>query len=265
MWIPGGRMVDNLSGIFHNLRAAQIVGRPLRQRGRFEASMDDIVANVEAVRERIAGALSRSGRAAGAVTLVAVTKTFPADMVRRVIRAGILDIGENRVQELTAKAAEISEPCRWHLIGPLQRNKVRKVVGLAHIIQAIDGVEIAQAVDRIAREQNLTVRVLLEVNMSGEISKHGIEPSDAPRVANELLALGGLDWRGLMTIGPLGADERVTRDCFRRMTRLVDDLRSRTGRELPELSMGMSDDFEMAIEEGATIVRLGRVITGERK
>lgn len=227
--------------------------------------MDDIVRNLEAVEGRIAVALLRSGRAPGAVTLVAVTKTFPADMVRRVIRAGILDIGENRVQELTAKAAEVTEPCRWHLIGPLQRNKARKVVGLAHMIQAVDGVEIAQAIDRIAREQNLRVRVLLEVNMSGEVSKHGVEPSDAPRVADELLALGSLDWRGLMTIGPLGADERVTRDCFKRLARLAEDLRSRTGRELPELSMGMSDDFEMAIEEGATIVRLGRVITGERK
>ncbi|HEX6789933.1 MAG TPA: YggS family pyridoxal phosphate-dependent enzyme [Candidatus Krumholzibacteria bacterium] len=227
--------------------------------------MDTIARNLEAVRARIAAALSRAGRPPDSVTLVGVTKTFPADMVRELIRAGIADIGENRVQELIAKAGEVSEPCRWHLIGPLQRNKARKVVGLAHLIQAIDGVAIAQAVDRIAGEQNLRARILLEVNTSGEDTKHGVGLYEAPRVAEELVALQHLDWIGLMTIGPFGAGEAATRACFRRLARLGDDLRSRTALPLPELSMGMSDDFEMAIEEGATIVRLGRVITGERK
>lgn len=227
--------------------------------------MDDISRNIESVRDRIAGALSRSRRPPGAVTLVAVTKTLPATTVAQVIRAGVLDIGENRVQELVAKSGEVNEPCRWHLIGPLQRNKVRKVVGLAHMIQAIDGVEIAEAVDRVAVERNLTVRVLLEVNTSAEATKYGVDPSDAPRVADALLGFGNLDWQGLMTIGPLGAGAEVTRECFRKLARLAEDLRKRTGRELPDLSMGMSDDFEMAVEEGATIIRLGRVITGERK
>lgn len=227
--------------------------------------MDTISRNVEAARARIADALSRAGRPPDAVTLVAVTKTFPAGVVRDVIRAGALDIGENRVQELIAKSEEVTDACRWHLIGPLQRNKARKVVGLVHLVQAIDGVAIAQTVDRIAREQHLRVRVLLEINTSGEESKHGVGPADAPRVADELLALANLDWLGLMTIGPFGAGEPATRACFQRLARLAEDLRARTGRPLPELSMGMSDDFEMAIEEGATIVRLGRVITGERK
>lgn len=227
--------------------------------------MEAIARNLESARARIAAALSRAGRPADAVTLVAVTKTFPADVVRDVIRAGVSDIGENRVQELVAKAAEVTEPCRWHLIGPLQRNKARRVVGLAHLIQAIDGVAIAQTVDRIAQEQGLRVRVLLEVNTSGEESKHGIGPYETPRIADELMTLGHLDWMGLMTIGPLGAGEPATRACFRRLSRLADDLRARTGLPLPDLSMGMSDDFEMAIEEGATIIRLGRVITGERK
>ena len=227
--------------------------------------MDTIARNLEAARARIAAALARAGRPADAVTLVAVTKTFPAAVVRDVIRAGAADIGENRVQELLAKSQEVSEPCRWHLIGPLQRNKARKVVGLAHMIQAINGVDIAQTVDRIARERGLRARVLLEVNMSGEATKHGVDPAGAPGVADELAALPGLDWQGLMTIGPLGADDRTTRECFRRLARLAEELRPRTGLALPELSMGMSDDFEMAIEEGATIVRLGRVITGERK
>jgi pyridoxal phosphate enzyme (YggS family) len=226
--------------------------------------MSTVASNIQAVRDRIEQALTRSARAAGSVTLVAVTKTFPADVVREVIQAGVPDIGENRVQELVAKAAEITEPCRWHLIGPLQRNKARKVVGLAHLIQAVDDVAVAQAVDRVAGEMGRRVPFLLEVNTSEESTKHGIGRWDAPAVAEELMALANMDWRGLMTIGPLGAGDAATRACFRRLARLADDLRSRTGLALPDLSMGMSDDFEMAIEEGATIVRLGRVITGER-
>jgi pyridoxal phosphate enzyme (YggS family) len=265
MWIRGGWIVDNPSGIFTAPAGPVFVGRRVRRRGTFEADMEPIARNIEAVRERIAAAAARAGRAAGSITLVAVTKTFPASVVREVIRGGIGDIGENRVQELVAKAGELAEPCRWHLIGPLQRNKARKVVGLVHLIQAIDGVEIAQTVDRVARETGRVVPVLLEVNMSGEQTKHGVDPADAPRAADEIMTLANLDWRGLMTIGPLGADTTVTRGCFRRLAKIAGELRVRTGRALPELSMGMSDDFEMAIEEGATIVRLGRVITGERK
>lgn len=229
--------------------------------------MDHIAGNIERVRERIRAALARSGRPGepDGIRLVAVTKMFPVETVREVIRAGIADIGENRVQELVTKAAQIDEPCRWHLVGPLQRNKARKVVGLVDMLQAVDGVAIAQTVDRIAGEQNLRVPVLLEVNTSGEDTKHGVGPYEAPRVADELVELRNLEWRGLMTIGPLDAGEAATRACFRRLSRLGDDLRSRTGLPLPELSMGMSDDFEMAIEEGATIVRLGRIILGDRK
>jgi PLP dependent protein len=265
MWIPGGRAVDNL---FHTFSASPgtilLVGR-FSNEVALGPLMDDISRNIEAVRGRIAMVLSRSGRSPGEVILVAVTKTLPAEVVGKVIRAGIPDIGENRVQELVAKSQQVTEPCRWHLIGPLQRNKVRKVVGLAHTLQAIDGLEIAEAVDRVARERNLIARVLLEVNASNEASKHGVSPRDAPRVADGLMALGNLDWQGLMTIGPLDAGIGATRDCFRRLRQLAEDLRGRTGRALPELSMGMSDDFEVAIEEGATIVRLGRAITGERK
>jgi pyridoxal phosphate enzyme (YggS family) len=227
--------------------------------------MGDIAGNIQSVRERVDAALRRSGRGGDRLTVVAVTKTFSAEVVRDVIRGGIADIGENRVQELIAKAGEITDPCRWHLVGPLQRNKARKVVGLVHLLQAIDGVAIAQTVDRVAHEAGVRARVLLEVNTSGEATKHGVEPSEAPLVAEELAALAHLDWLGLMTIGPLGGDEAATRACFRKLASLAGDLRGRTGFALPELSMGMSDDFEMAIEEGATIVRLGRVITGERK
>lgn len=226
--------------------------------------MDPIASRIEAVRERVSAALQRSARQPGAVTLVAVTKTFGADMVRRVIAAGVLDIGENRVQEMVAKAAEVDAPCRWHLLGPLQRNKAGKAAALAHLIHAVDGVPIAQTLDRVARERGQRVRVLLEVNTSGEATKHGVEPAGAPALAETLAALPGVDWQGLMTIGPLGGDRDAARRCFQELRQLSEDLRRRSGLALPELSMGMSDDFEEAIEEGATIIRVGRVVTGER-
>lgn len=238
-----------------------VTNRLTRYFWRFMSAITD---NLDAVETRIRASLERSGRGSETVTLVAVTKTFPVDTVRDVIRAGVLDIGENRVQELVAKASEITAPCRWHLVGPLQRNKAGKVVGLVHLIHAIDGVPIAQTVDRIARERGLRARVLLEVNTSGETSKYGVSPEEAARAADEIAALANLDWQGLMTIGPLGGDADAARACFRRLASLAAELRTRTGLALPELSMGMSDDFEAAIEEGATILRLGRVLTGER-
>jgi pyridoxal phosphate enzyme (YggS family) len=259
-WMDGGQP----GAVFHGpSRPNKGIGR----RGRTAlawAAVDPISGRIDAVRERVSAALQRSGRERGAVTIVAVTKTFGADMVRRVIAAGITDIGENRVQEMVAKAAEVDAPCRWHLVGPLQRNKAGKAAALAHLIHAVDGVPIAQTLDRIARERGTRVRVLLEVNTSGEATKHGVEPSAAPALADALAALPGVDWQGLMTIGPVGGDLEAARLCFQELRRLSDELRRRSGLALPELSMGMSDDFEVAIEEGATIIRVGRVVTGER-
>lgn len=226
--------------------------------------MSEIARNVVGVRERVARALERAGDSGREVTIVAVTKTFGAEVVREVIRAGIGDIGENRVQELTAKALEVELPCRWHLVGTLQRNKAAKAVGLVHLIHSIDGVRIAQTVDRLAAERGLRMRVLLEVNASAEASKHGVESAQAEAVSAEVAALEHLDLCGLMTIGPASVDPVETRACFRRLAALSRTLRARTGRPLPELSMGMSEDFEIALEEGATIVRLGRVIVGRR-
>lgn len=227
--------------------------------------MDPVADRIEAVRERVHAAAERSGRAAGDVTIIAITKTFPATMVQRIMAAGIADIGENRVQEMLAKSAEVDATCRWHLVGPLQRNKAGKVAGLAHLVHALDGVPIAQTLDRIARERALRVRVLLEVNTSGEATKHGVVPEAAVPLAETLAALPGLDWQGLMTIGPAGGDLAAARRCFCELRHLAEDLRRRSGLPLPELSMGMSDDFEAAIEEGATLVRVGRLITGERE
>lgn len=227
--------------------------------------MPSIADNIARVRERVQTALARAGRGANEVTTVAVTKTFGADVVRDVIRGGILDIGENRVQELVAKQQEVGEACRWHLVGPLQRNKAGKVVGRVDLIHSIDGVRIAETVDRIARERGVRVRVLLEVNTSGEASKHGVMPAQAPLVAEAIARLESVDFDGVMTIGPVTVDAAQTRSCFRALVRVAAELRGVTGRKLPVISMGMSEDFEVAIEEGATMIRLGRVITGDRE
>lgn len=226
--------------------------------------MTPISENVARVRARLATAASRCGRSAEEITLVAVTKTFDASVVREVVAAGVPDIGENRVQELLAKQEALAGlDCRWHLVGPLQRNKAGKVVGRVDLVHAIDGVRIAQALDRVAGERGLRARVLLEVNTSGESSKHGVAPADARAAADALCACERLDWDGLMTIGPL--ENGDTRACFRMLARLSEELRAATGKKLPILSMGMSDDFEMAIEEGSTMIRVGRCITGERR
>jgi PLP dependent protein len=257
-------MVDNLDAVFHAAQRPinELVGEP--SHALFWAPVDPLLARVEALRERVFAAEKRSGRDRGAVTVVAITKTFPVEMVRSVLAAGIHDVGENRVQEMLAKSAQVDEPCRWHLVGPLQRNKAGKVAGLIHLLHAMDGVPIAQTLDRIARERGIRVRVLLEVNTSGEATKHGVEPSEAPVITETLASLTGLDWQGLMTIGPAGGDLGAARRCFQQLRQLAEEMRRRSGLALGELSMGMSEDFEPAIEEGATIIRVGRVITEER-
>src|SRR5262245_43195847 len=225
--------------------------------------MTPIAENVARVRDRVATAAERAGRNAAEIKLVAVTKTFQASVVRDIVDAGVRDIGENRVQELLAKQDELRDlSCRWHLVGPLQRNKAGKVVGRVDLMHGIDGVRIAETVDRIAGERAVRMRVLLEVNTSGEVSKHGVAPADARAAADILVGLPWLDWQGLMTIGPLESGD--TRACFRTLARLAEELRAATGNPLPILSMGMSDDFETAIEEGSTMIRVGRCITGER-
>jgi len=223
-----------------------------------------IATNVERVRERIDSACRRAGRPGSEITLVGVTKTFGADVVDAVIAAGITDVAENRIQEFLAKSPEVTQPCRWHLVGPLQRNKATKAVGRFHLVQSIDRLEIAQSLDRLGRERGVITRALLQVNTSGEAAKHGVTSDDAPAALDAIAALERIDIVGLMTIGPLSTDPEDTRAAFRSLFSLRERLRSTSGLALPELSMGMSGDFEMAIEEGATIVRLGRIITGER-
>ncbi|MBI4721332.1 MAG: YggS family pyridoxal phosphate-dependent enzyme [Chitinivibrionia bacterium] len=220
--------------------------------------------NAQRVRERIEAALVRSGRGGGSVTIVGVTKTMGPERVAELIRAGISDIGENRIQEFLGKAPAVALPCRWHLIGTLQRNKAPKAIGRFSLIHSLDSVKLAGALDRLGGERNAVTRVLMEVNTSGEASKHGFTPAEAPDAAGEIARLPHLKFEGLMTVGPLTGDVALQRKAFKMLFELRSRLEGSLAVPLPELSMGMSDDFEAAVEEGATIVRLGRVLLGER-
>ena len=214
------------------------------------------------VRERVSDAARRSGRDASGVTIVAVTKTWPADVVAAAVRAGATDLGENRAQELEQKRAIIEGNARWHFVGHLQTNKVRRVAGVA-LIHSVDRFGLGEAIARRAAEMEIVQEVLIEVNVSGEASKHGVAPEGAVALAEELLALDGLHLRGLMTIPPLPEKPESSRPYFARLVRLRDELQ-RVDPEAVELSMGMTRDFEEAIEEGATIVRIGEAIFGPR-
>jgi len=220
--------------------------------------------NVTATRQRIEAALERAGRGPGEVTIVAVTKTFGPDMVDAIVAGGVADVGENRIQEFLDKSDQVKEDCRWHLVGHLQRNKVRRAIGRFHLVHSIDSVRLAEALERIGEESDISTRILLQVNTSGEAAKSGLAPDEVCAAATRIAALAHIELLGLMTIGPVTMDSDSTRQCFRDLCGLRERARDSTGLALSELSMGMSGDFEVAIEEGATIVRLGRVLTGER-
>jgi len=213
--------------------------------------------NAAAVRARIAAACVRAGRDPAEVTLVAVTKVFPADYVEHAIAAGIADIGENRVQEAREKKPLVRGGARWHLIGHLQSNKAKDAVRLFDVIQTVDSLDLAQKIARAAEAAGKRQEVLLQVNIGNEEQKSGAERADVPALVEVLRGIDALDLRGLMAIPPVGAA-----DDARRYFRELRALRDRVGVE--QLSMGMSEDFEVAIEEGATIVRVGRAIFGSR-
>jgi len=225
-----------------------------------------IAERVAAVRRRIERAARRCGRDPAAVTLVAVGKTHPSEALAAAVEAGITDLGENRVQEAVAKKASVP-PASWHLIGPLQRNKVSAALRVFDVVQTVDRpalVErLAALLDRDWPGRRLPV--LLEVNVGGEPQKAGVAPAEALALARDVVRHPQLDLRGLMTVPPLAADAEASRPHFRTLAALAEDLRQRLGLPLAALSMGMSHDFEIAIEEGATIVRVGTAIFGPRE
>ena len=228
----------------------------------------EIADRLATVSERIAAAAERSGRRAADVRLVVVTKEVPADQIRVAIEAGAADLGENRVQELLPKMDELSwlvPGPRWHFIGTLQKNKVRSVAGRVALIHSIDSVALGQAVAKRAADEGTTQDALLEVNASGERSKHGLAPDQAEGALEALAGERGLRIRGLMTIAPQGS-LALARSTFEALRDLRDRLgKTIAGAAVTELSMGMTDDFEPAIEEGATIVRIGTAIFGGRR
>ncbi len=226
--------------------------------------MENIKDNVKKVRERVETALDRCGRSGETVTVVGITKTWGADMVDAVLEAGINHVGENRVQEFLAKHEQVKSPCDWHLVGHLQRNKATKVVGKFSCIQSLDSIRLASVLDRLSGEAGIRTNVYMQVNTSGEANKSGFGLDEAAERAEELCVFENLDLTGLMTIGPVSMDPIQTRNCFRQLFRLREHINRATGRNLTQLSMGMTGDFEVAIEEGATVVRLGRILTGER-
>ena len=208
------------------------------------------------IRERVARAAERAGRSPAEVTIVAVSKSFPAQVIEEAAAAGITHIGENRVQEAAAKVSSLRHlPVTWHMIGHLQSNKAKTALELFDIIQTVDSLRLAEALSRRAER---AIPVLLEVNVAGEASKFGLSPQEVLQTAEAVARLPHLDMRGLMTMAPLVSDPEEVRPVFRELRRLRDAL------GLAELSMGMTDDFEVAIEEGATLVRIGRAIFGER-
>jgi len=216
-----------------------------------------VAVNVAAIRARIARAAERAGRDPASVCLVGASKSQPFPLIEAAIAAGVTDIGENYVQEAIGKRARVQGAARWHLIGHLQRNKAARAVDTFDVIQTLDTAALASVLDRLGAERNRVIPVLIEVNVGGEASKRGVAPAGLADLLGALRPLRHLRIDGLMSVPPAGTAE-ATRPFFRSLR----ELRDRHG--LVELSMGMSDDFEVAIEEGATMVRIGRAIFGER-
>jgi PLP dependent protein len=226
--------------------------------------MSDIAANLADIRRRIWTACHRSGREPASVELIAVSKTFPADAVREAVQAGQLAFGESKLQEAESKIDVLPGSLHWHFIGRVQRNKVRKILSRFEVVHAIDSLRLAQYTDEIAGELGLFPRVFLQINIGGEESKGGFEAEAIRREIGELLSLKRLEVAGLMCIPPPGPVAEDSRRWFVALRELRDGLERDTGVPLPALSMGMSGDFEVAIEEGATHVRVGSSIFGKR-
>jgi len=216
-----------------------------------------------AVTQRARAAAVRASRDASEVTVIAVAKTFPADAVAEAIEAGAVDIGENRAQELRDKMTVLGDRARWHFVGPLQTNKVRTVAGRVSLVHSVDRFGLAEAIARRARAVGADQDVLIEVNLAAEPTKAGVAPPRAATFAEEVASLEGIRVRGLMAIPPAGPDPEQTRSYFKELAALRDHLVERVP-SATGLSMGMTRDFEVAIEEGATWVRVGEAIFGPR-
>jgi pyridoxal phosphate enzyme (YggS family) len=229
------------------------------------AGLTQLRGRLEAVRDRMAAAAERVRRTPDEVVLIGVIKTIPLEVVREVVALGLADLGENRVQEAERAVVAVGRgAARWHMIGHLQSNKTGRAIGLFDRIHGVDDLELARRLSRQAVAAGRQMPVLIEVNVSGEASKFGVAPERVEQLAESMLPLPGLALDGLMTVGRPVERADEARPAFARLRELRDRTASRIGRALPELSMGMSADFEVAVEEGATMVRVGTALFGAR-
>jgi PLP dependent protein len=226
--------------------------------------MVSIAENLERVREQITQAAAKAGRLLNEIELVAITKTHPAEKVREAVEAGHTVFGESRVQEARAKIPELPSNLRWHFVGHLQKNKIRHALPLFELFHGVDSLALAQEMNRIAAEDGERPRLLLEVNVAGEGSKFGFKAETLRAEIGFLLALPRLSIEGLMCIPPLAEEAEVSRKFFMQLRELRDSLEKEFDVTFPHLSMGMTQDFSIAVEEGATLVRVGTAIFGER-
>lgn len=222
--------------------------------------METLENSLAIVEDRVVQATKRCGRSSEEVELLIISKGQSLENIRTIVDAGKTLFGESRLQEAAPKIALLPSRLQWHYIGHLQTNKIRKVLSLFQLIHSVDHFELAQEIDRIATEMGLFPRVLLEVNVSGESTKYGFSPNALKSSFEKLLCLPRLQVEGLMTMAPLSRDPEASRPYFARLRQLRDEIAASAGITLPTLSMGMSGDFEIAIEEGATIVRVGSAI-----
>lgn len=227
---------------------------------------DLICGNIERIRERVAAAALRSGRKPEDVKIIAVTKTVEPERIRKAVACGLTELGENRVQELTEKYDIIEGSCRWHLIGHLQTNKVKYIADKASLIHSLDSMELAQEIQKRAEKAGRVLEALVQVNVAGEETKSGISPEQAAGFVKALSGFGNIKVKGLMTIAPLVENPEDVRWVFSGLKKLLIDIRKENidNIDMECLSMGMSNDFETAIEEGSNLVRIGTAIFGKR-
>lgn len=222
--------------------------------------------NLDRVQENIRNACARAGRKEDEVTLIAVSKTKPVSMLEEAYALGVRDFGENKVQELVDKAGQLPKDIRWHMIGHLQRNKVKYIIDKVYLIHSVDSLRLAEEISKEAVKHGVTANILIEVNVAGEESKFGVSPEDAPGLIEEISGLPAIQVRGLMTIAPFVENAEDNRIIFNALLKLYVDISRKNidNVHMDFLSMGMTGDYEVAVEEGATFVRVGTGIFGER-
>ena len=222
--------------------------------------------NLKKVEARVENACRRAGRSPLDVTLIAVSKTKPVSMIREVMETGIVDFGENKVQELCDKTEQIPEKLNWHLIGHLQRNKVKYIIDKVSMVHSVDSVRLAEAIEKEAAKKDICMPVLIEVNVAGEESKFGLSVEEVLPFLEEISSYEHLQVKGLMTIAPFVANPEENREVFQKLKKLSVDIAAKNinNVNMSVLSMGMTNDYQVAVEEGATMVRVGTGIFGER-